>query len=131
MPSEPAPRFEAALEADMGRLAVEIERHRSMPETRALTGEELLKRSIQAASHVPVPPSSAPAPQQSALPAYMDDASPEAKLEVEYLVDLALRQGIDAANAAAVKSKNPFILDAFHDSLTGKLYPEFRRRGIL
>ena len=43
---------------------------------------------------------------------------------------MAFMDGIlKAANEA--KKSNPFVLDAFHDALTGKLYDEFKRRGLL
>ena len=60
----------------------------------------------------------------------MKQMSAEAKLEIEYLVDMALHHGIDKAVEKA-KASGPFVLDAFHDALTGKLYDEMRRRGML
>ncbi len=61
----------------------------------------------------------------------MKDASPETKLEVEYLVDMAFHKGIMEAAKQARASKNPFVEDAFHDALSGKLYDEMERRGML
>jgi len=43
---------------------------------------------------------------------------------------MALHHGIDKAVEKA-KASGPFVLDAFHDALTGKLYDEMRRRGML
>ena len=40
------------------------------------------------------------------------------------------QHGLDKANAEAMKS-SPFVMDAFHDTLAAKLYPELQRRGIL
>lgn len=119
-----------ALEADMKRLAEEIQKHRENPERRGLGGQEVVKRSIQSIITPPPPP---PAPQQTqggALPAYAADAPAESKLEIEYLIDLAFQHGLDKANAEAMKS-SPFVMDAFHDALAAKLYPELQRRGIL
>ena len=118
-----------ALEADMRRLAEEIQKHRENPEMRAVGGQELVKKSIQ--SMAPVAPQSVT--QQSSnspLPDYASGAPAESKLEVEYLIDLAFHKGLDKANAEAAKS-SPFIMDAFHDSLASKLYPELQKRGIL
>jgi len=118
-----------ALEADMRRLAEEIQKHRENPESRALSGQEVVKKSIQSI----ITPPSPPTPQQAqggALPAYAAGAPAETKLEIEYLVDLAFQHGLDKANAEAMKS-SPFVMDAFHDALAAKLYPELQRRGIL
>lgn len=124
----------AGLEADMDRLAGEIMRHKEVLEHEPTDHKELLKQAIRAIA--PHDGGSAPAsgtqPQTDSpyVPAYAAGAAPEVKLEIEYLVDLALREGIGKANAAARKS-NPFILDAFHDALAGKLYPELQRRNIV
>ncbi len=123
----------AALEADIKILVGEIQKHREAPEGENLAGKELLKQAIkslpQAVSQDQVPPSPS-ASAKSSLPDYAQNASPEVKLEIEYLLDIAFHQGIAKANAEAQKSP-PFVLDAFHDALAGKLYPELRRRGIL
>jgi len=132
MPEQPSQEFKhEALEADIKRLTQEIQKYREMPENRALGGHELVKKSIQSMVPVPPPPQ-APAPQQSngTLPDYAAGAPAEAKLEIEYLVDMALHQGIEKANGQVMKS-NPFIMDAFHDAMTAKLYPELQKRGIL
>ena len=122
----------AALEADIKVLAEEIKRHEGAPEGRDLAGKELLKQAIktlpQTAPADQVPPQSVSA--KSPLPDYAQSASPEVKLEIEYLLDIAFHHGIAKANAEAKKSP-PFVLDAFHDALAGKLYPELKRRGML
>ena len=41
-----------------------------------------------------------------------------------------MHKGIEKAAAEAKKS-NPYVLDAFHDALVEKLYPELQRRGVL
>jgi hypothetical protein len=131
MPEQSSQEFKIeALEADIKRLSEEIQKHREMPENKVLGGQELVKKSIQAM--VSTPPSTAQAVQQSggALPDYAAGASAESKLEIEHLVDIAFNQGIDKANAQAMKS-SPFIMDAFHDAMAAKLYPELQKRGIL
>jgi len=131
MPDESAPNFEKVLEADIQQLAQEVQKHREQPESKSIGDREILKRSIQAFTQtVPVPAPQAAQGSKSHLPAYADSASSETKLEIEYLLDVALRDGIFKATAEAKKS-NPFVLDAFHDALIGKLYPEFQKRGIL
>ena len=96
-----------------------------------MTEKEILSQAIRS-----LPPSaSAPDPQRdfqnkSPLPAYAQNAPAEVKLEIEYLLDVAFHHGIGKADALARKAP-AFVLDAFHDALAGKLYPEFQRRGIL
>ncbi|HUX35746.1 MAG TPA: hypothetical protein VMV71_01785 [Candidatus Paceibacterota bacterium] len=131
MPEQPLQQFNLeVLEADMKRLSQEIQRRREMPENHILGGQELVKKSIQAMVPAPTPP--APPAQQSGgtLPDYAAEAPAESRLEIEYLVDMALHHGIDKANAQAMKS-SPFIIDAFHDAMAAKLYPELQKRGIL
>lgn len=131
MPDELSLGFEQVLESDIRRLAEEVKRHRENPETRSAGEVELLKRSIQSITKTAPPSPAQPSPgRASPLPDYAQSASPETKLEIEYLLDLAFREGIEKATAEAKKS-NPFVLDAFHDALAGKLYPEFQKRGIL
>lgn len=127
------PQFEhEALEADIKLLAQEVQKHRELPENKGVSGEELLKKAIRALPPVSITttkPTSKPSPP-SPLPQYAQSASPEVRLEIEYLIDLALHAGIGKAAAEAKKSPD-FVQDAFHDALAGKLYPEFQKRGIL
>jgi len=113
----------------MRRLAQEVKKLREHPEHKNLDEKELLKKSLMA--FVP-PPDNPPAHigPTSPLPKDIQSASPETQLEIEYLLDLALHEGLHKAHKEALAS-NPFVLDAFHDMLVGKLYPELKRRGIL
>lgn len=135
MLDQPSPSFEhEALEADIKALAQEIQRQRERPESKNLSEKELLSQAIRGLPPA-APPAQPPAPpkqppSQSPLPAYAQNAPAEVKLEIEYLIDLAFHQGVAKATAEAKKSPN-FVLDAFHDALAGKLYPEFKKRGIL
>ena len=122
MAEQPIQEFQhEALEADIKQLIVEIRKHEEHPETRSLTGPELLKKSIQ--SMTLAQPAKPNEPSSSPLPQYAQTAPAETKLEVEYLLDVAFHHGIAKAASEAKKS-NPFVLDAFHDALVGKLYPE-------
>lgn len=138
MPEEANFPFEhAALEADMKLLAAEIGNHRDRPETKDIPERELLKEAIRAfprleknAPAAPAPVSQSSSSAKSALPDYAKGAAPEVRLEIEYLLDLTLHQGLGKALAEADKSPY-FVRDAFHDSLAGKLYPELQKRGII
>lgn len=123
----------SALEADMQRLAVEVKKHRENPEFSSVSEVELLKHSIQslAGGGQNVPQPSGAAADTGVLPAYVQSAPAEVKLEVEYLIDMALHQGVEKATAEARKSKNPFIVDALHDALATKLYSELKKRSLI
>ena len=123
-----------ALESSIERLAKEIQSG-AMPHTmerrpEVRTGQELVKQaflSIAPPAHQnPFPPAAPDDPLQK----YTTGAPPEIRLEVEYLVDVALHKGVETALNEASKA-SPYVLDAVHDALVGKLYPELKRRGIV
>ena len=119
-----------ALEADMKQLAEEVQKFRERPEGRNISGEELVKRSIQSVAPAPQAADESGMSSPGPLPAYAAGAPAETKLEIEYLLDLAFHKGIAKANSEAAKS-SPFVMDAFHDALAGKLYPEMEKRGLI
>ncbi|OGY96524.1 MAG: hypothetical protein A2122_01275 [Candidatus Liptonbacteria bacterium GWB1_49_6] len=121
------------LEEDIQRLASEIRSGRERPESRNMSERELIKQSL--GRLVPNIPASQPSDSPKAsstgpLPAYAKGASADTKLEIEHLLDIAFHKGIEHANAEAKKS-TPFVVDAFHDALVGKIYPELEKRGLL
>ena len=129
--------FENVLEADMKTLAAEIHRTQEMKDVKNAEGLDVVKEAIRAFPQIDhgsmngVP--SAPAASgevNSPLPAYAQNAPAEVKLEIEYLLDLALRKGIAAALSESARSPY-FVQDAFHDALAGRLYPELQKRGVL
>ena len=68
--------------------------------------------------------------RSDSFPDYLLKESDEIKNRVEGLINLAFLKGIDLSSKEAAKS-GPFILDAFHDALTSKLYGELKKRGLL
>ena len=134
------PSFERALENDIAALAAEIKRNREHPELRNAGEKEIVKEAIRAFPRLERSPANgsvasgsaavAPVPPASPLPEYAEDASPEMKLEIEYLLDIALKHGISKALDESAKSPF-FVQDAFHDALAGRLYPELQKRGIV
>ena len=130
-------QFERALESDIVQLAEQVKNIRELPEMKNASEAEILKEAIRVfprpgAEHAPMPvPQTQPDPvATSVLPAYAQNAAPEAKLEIEYLVDVAFRHGIVKALDEAKKS-SPFVEDAVRDALAGNLYPELQKRGIV
>ena len=136
------PSFEETLENDLATLAAEIKKTREQPELKNAHERELVKEAIRAFPTLGERAPSAPAPQpapvvptsdaaaNSPLPDYAQHASAETKLEIEYLLDIALKQGIGKALSESKKSPY-FVQDAFHDALVGKLYPELQKKGIV
>jgi hypothetical protein len=128
--------FEKVLESDMARIATEIKLQRENPEMKNLTEQEVLKNAIRSFPELNTTPAAVgtvPLPHtddNSPLPAYAQSAPPESRLEIEYLLDLALKKGIGPALTESAKSP-AFVQDAFHDALAGKLYPELQKRGIV
>jgi hypothetical protein len=93
--------------------------------------QEVVRQALRSVSAAPAPaPAQTGAVDDSVLPGYMASATPAAKLEVEELLSIAFKDGIAKATATAQKS-NPFILDAFHDALAGKLHDELKKRKII
>ncbi len=126
----------------MKALAAEIRGQREKPEMKNASEKELLKEAIRAfpvlnenpqATAAPAP-ATPPAPtdpaSHSPLPGYAQNAPPEVKLEIEYLLEITLREGLNKALLESKKSPY-FVQDAFHDALAGKLYPELQKRGII
>jgi len=125
------PKFEhSALELDIERLSEEIKELKekvSRPET---SDQEMVKSVIKTRIQNQPSQQTTPAPTSGVLPKYLDQESPEVRLKVEELIDLAFHKGIDASVSEA-KKYGPFILDALHDSLTGKIYEELKARKLL
>jgi hypothetical protein len=137
--------FEKALESDMQQLAAEIKGQREKPEMQSAAEKELVREAIRAFPELPKNLNEQPQVTSAAasasggaqsdnanspLPAYAQNAPAEVKLEIEYLLDVALRKGIGTALTESQKSP-AFVQDAFHDALAGRLYPELQKRGIV
>lgn len=126
--------LEKNLETDIQHLATEVQSQRERPEMQNAAEQELIKEAIRAFPEVKnvvqAPTPAPPAANTSPLPGYAQGAPAEVKLEIEYLLDIALRKGIGSALTESQKSP-AFVQDAFHDALAGRLYPELRKRGIV
>jgi hypothetical protein len=129
-------QFEKTLESDITHLAEQVKNIRELPEMKNASEAEILKEAMKV---FPRPgeekqPQSTTGPATDdvagVLPAYAQNAAPETKLEIEYLIDVAFQHGLTKALADAKKS-SPFVEDAVRDALAGKLYPELQKRGIL
>ena len=123
------------LEADIERLSKEIKEKRDLLENKGVSNKELLKQTLspivkQYGSVQPVQLNVQPADDNKFLSDYLKDAPADVKIKVEKLIESAFRHGLTKAVGEA-KNFDPFILDAFHDALTDKMYEELKKRGLI
>lgn len=127
-------QFNQILEKDIAHLEQELRSGSQPRAAESLPGKEAVKQSLKAMTGTtPAVPSSAPAAssdEDALLPNYVKAAPAEVKLQVEQLLETAVQKGIVAA-AEEAKNGDPYVLDAFHDALVEKLYPELQKRGIV
>ena len=122
------------LEQDIERLSQEVKEKKSLPENKDLPDKEVVRQVIQTSvkpdsqTQITVPLSDSS--EQSVLPDYLKNATPEFKLKVEELVDEVFHKSLEKAIEDAQNS-GPFVLDAFHDALTDKLYDELVERKLI
>ena len=120
-------------ETDMNRIAAVIGEQKEQHEAEPTAPHDAIRASLQTIAGIapaPTAPASAPA-TSTTRPDYLAEAPENVRQQVEALVHTAQYKGIDAAHAEAKKATDPFVLDAFHDVMTGKLYRAFKDRGLL
>lgn len=117
-------------EEDVERVLGEVERHRENPETKGASGQEIVRRAVQSVTGLGSSQAAGGPQDDSILPDYAKDAPAETKLEVETLIQVAFAKGISEA-AKEASNSSPYVIDAFHDALSGKLYTELERRGLI
>jgi len=123
------------IEKDIERLSKEIAEKKNLPEYKEVPERELIKQTLQplvrqATSDKQQVTKKEEETKETVLPDYLKDSPPEIKLRVEKLVDLVFHQGIEKTIKEANQA-GPFILDAFHDALTNKLYDELKKRNLI
>ena len=119
------------LEKDIERLSNEIKNFSPEKPVPREAVKEALRPMVNPAPQVSSSSSArADEVENEILPAYLKDSSPEIKLKVEQLIGEIFQKGIEKASADAAKF-GPFVLDAFHDALTDKLYGELKKRNII
>ena len=130
--------FDQILEQDIARISRELQELKGRYEANGkeqIPPRELLKESLQSmggtGTVVPLPqkPAASSKGEEELLPSYMLDAPADVKLQVEELLDISIHKGIETAVKQA-KKDDPYVLDAFHDALVEKLYPELQKRGL-
>lgn len=134
--------FSENLENSLSRLGERVNKHLENPGYKNLPEREVVKESIRdfANNDVRDEETTGAAKENMGsspgisgiLPSYLnnDSVSQDAKSEVERLVDIVFKDGLEDAIRAS-KKRSAFIEDAFHDALVDKLVPELKKRGIL
>ncbi len=123
------------LERDIEILSKEIAEKRNLPEYKNMPEKELIRQTLQPmVKPQTVIPQSVNGQKSMVnsplLPDYLNDSPAAIKLEVEKLIDSVLREGVEKA-AKRARESGAFVLDAFHDALTDKLYDALKERGLI
>lgn len=127
------------LEKDIERLSKEVVEKKNLPEYKETSGRELIKQIITPLVLQTRKPVAEPIDnlqdipnkdEETFLPDYLKNSPAEIKLQVEKLIESVFNDGLEKAVKKAVLS-DAFILDAFHDALTDKLYEELKARKLI
>lgn len=128
---------QSKIELEIADLTKQIEAKRKILEASKGIIEE--KEVVRQAVGEKISENSPQFTQKSASPAkktggnsvsYLDSADEETSDIVNGLLGIVFSSGIEIAIKEAEKQE-PYIMDAFHDALTDKLYEELRSRGII
>ena len=122
-------------EEDINRVAQEIERQNlNAAETPRETVREAVRSAYPTAPNTSSPSTGETTPPASSaeknLPDYLVNAPVDVKTAVERFISRAEHDGIAKAISAA-SAAGPFMLDALHDAIVDKLYPEVVNKGII
>ena len=93
--------------------------------------ETLTPKPKKAETPSPRPPAVPSPPAKKVLPSYLDTQDEETKNLVKDLVKLSEEKGLKTALNKIQKTNQPFLLDAFHDTLTLKFLQELRKRNVI
>lgn len=123
------------IEQDIERLSKEVAEKKKLPEYKEIPERELIKQTLQPLMTQAITDKKQGVREEkkdekAVLPAYLKNSPAEIKLQAERLVDLVFHQGIEKTIKEA-KQAGPFLLDAFHDALTDKLYEELKKRNLI
>ena len=120
-------------ESDLERLAREVKEVQKQPEFKNATPKEVIKQSLKSFSGniaTSTDDKSTPPDDAALLPNYMQSENKVTQQELEGLVEISIRDGFEAGISKA-REHGSFMVDAIHDALAEKVYPELKKRGIL
>lgn len=114
-------QLEKQLQEKKANLGQQPEQKESPPDKEIL--REVIGEKIQqsAPAYVPKPSQPAPTDDASSIPAELKD-------KIQELVNHVFQGSLDQGIKEAVKSKNPALIDAFHDVLVDQLYDTLLER---
>lgn len=127
------------LEKDIEKLGKEVAKEKNYSENKEVPERELIKQIItplvlrgnhSAQRQTAVSPHAVYKEKDAGLPDYLENSPAEIKFQVEKLVETVFSEGLSRAVKKAA-SANPFVMDAFHDALTDKLYGELKQRKLI
>jgi hypothetical protein len=75
-------------------------------------------------------PTQVPVKPSSVSKDYLDNLTPEVVESINSYVSMISESGI-RKTVKLVQSEQPFIIDAFHDALSTRLYDELKQRGVI
>lgn len=108
------------LESDIERIQQRLSEFKELPEARDMSEPQMVKKAVE---------SFAPQPSGDVSTPATDEAPSDADREVEELLKTVFESGLEQAVSAASRM-HPYVMDAFHDAIVGKLYRELEKRGI-
>lgn len=119
-------------ESDLERLVEEVREVKKQPDFQQAAPKEIIKQSLKSFSGSAQPVSNNTAQNDDAalLPNYMRSAGVADQEELRQLIQLSLDDGFEAGIREARKHGG-FMVDAIHDALAEKVYPELKKRGVL
>ena len=139
-PSAPVAALSGSVKTELSPVETEIaELEKQIAQKRAMLGVENPWEQVIGAEN-PAPSSAAPSLAPSAAPVAVATTSRaetqnlkglEKNIQLKNLVDLAFQKGINYATDVARDLDNPYLMDAFHDTLVDKLHKELVERGKL
>ncbi len=126
------------LEKDIEKLSREVMEKKNLAENRECSERDIIKQAITPlVFQIKCQPvkkindsHAVSNGEETFLPDYLKDSSVEIKLQVEKLVESVFNDGLEKTIKKATTS-NAFVLDAFHDALTDKLYNELKTRKLI
>ena len=141
---------QGVIEAEILLLSQEIEAKRRQLETNSgvivqetegkaeLRGTNSSEKITETISNVPsntqitdsASPSATSRARKPTSGSYLDGLDDESVDRVNSLIDAAFSHGLNAAISKA-REQSPYLMDAFHDALTDKLYEELKSRKLI
>ena len=94
---------------------------------------ETLAPEIKVGLSRPAPEKSptSPSPSTPSLPSYLINKDEETKKMIGDLINLSEQKGLKTALNELSKMNQPFLTDAFHDTLSLKFLLEIKKRGVI